>query len=73
MYKLKTSMTNFLKFAVATTMGTLDLAHTLEFILLGAVVYRLLLKVKLSRNDFFKPTFLPKNERIRLYYCDTSG
>ena len=42
-YKLKTSMTNFLKFAVATTMGTLYLAHTLEFILLGAVEYRLLL------------------------------
>ena len=33
-----------------------------------------LLKVRQSRNDFFKPTFLPKtNEQIQLYYYETSG
>ena len=32
------------------------------------------LKVRQSQNDFFKSTFLPKNnEQIQLYYCDTSG
>ena len=32
------------------------------------------LKVRQSRNDFFKPTFPPKtNERILLYYYGTSG
>ena len=32
------------------------------------------IKVRQRRNDFFKPTFLPKtNKQIQLYYYDTSG
>jgi hypothetical protein len=45
-------MPNFLKFVVATALGTLDLAHSLEFILLGTVVYRLILLERIYNSYY---------------------
>ena len=47
---------------------------TAEVLFTSPILQLTQLKVRQSRNDFFKPTILPKtNKQIQFYYYDTSG
>ena len=42
----------------------LNLIFDLDFLSISNLIFTASVKVRQSQNDFFKPTFLPKNERM---------